>query len=430
MARADLSTNASTIRRTVTKTPELILKNRFLESSDVLNDRGSSYISRPGLHKWMEVGSGPIRKVFSEPGVFGDDLFVVSDTFLYRVNSLTQVATVLGQLSPTPIGAISMAATAPIGDDIPAYLFIAEGGVLWVYMESGQARGHLDVTGAIANNETVEIGGVYYKFTTGSVDAGTPDGSAGNPWLVNANVTDAVSLQNLYYAINADEGVAGTDYSTATTSHPQVRATSVASGDLYVNAITPGPLGNAITTSETMANAVWEDGATLANGGLEQLRQAQMPDDLGAISVGHINSYVIVIPVQAEDIGTNGRFYWIHPGETSVDPLDYATAERSPDKLHQVIVFSDMFWLMGEKTTEPWVTTGNTAAPMQRYRSILFDRGSLEGTAIQVKDSLIVTDQDGAVFQIKGGLNRISNPQIEERIRLAIQEEQKRNPSG
>ena len=424
MARLDLGTNASTVRRTVTQSPELILKNRFLEQADTLNDRGSSYVSRPGLKKWTEVGSGPIRKVFSEPGVFNDDLFVVSGTFLYRVDN-TGTSTLLGALGTTPLGDVSMAATAPIGDDIPAYLFIAEGGVLWIYMESGQALGHLDVSGAISNGETVEIGGVYYQFTTGSVDAGTPDGSAGNPWLVNASVSDTVSLQNLYYAINADEGIAGTDYSTATTSHTQVRATAVAAADLYVNAITPGALGNSITTSETMANAIWEDGATLVNGGQEQLRQARMPDDLGAISLGHINSYVIVIPVQAEDVGTNGRFYWIHPGETSVDPLDYATAERSPDKLHQVIVFSDMFWLMGEKTTEPWVTTGDVTAPMQRYRSILFDRGSLEGSAIQVKDSLIVTDQDGAVFQIKGGLNRISNPQIEERIRLAIQEERR-----
>jgi hypothetical protein len=113
-----------------------------------------------------------------------------------------------------------------------------------------------------------------------------------------------------------------------------------------------------------------------------------------------------------------------NPGENEIFPLDFATAERSPDKLHQVVVFSDMFWLCGEKTTEPWITTGDPTTPMQRYRSILFDRGSWEGTAIQVKDSLIVIDQDGAVFQIKGGLNRISTPQIEERIRRAIQIEE------
>jgi len=122
-----------------------------------------------------------------------------------------------------------------------------------------------------------------------------------------------------------------------------------------------------------------------------------------------------VVPVQADEI--KGRFFWIEPGENEVDPLNFATAERNPDGVLQVLVFDDMFWLLGQNTTEPWITTGNQAAPMQRFRGLLFDRGSWEGTAVQVKDSLIVVDEDGGVFQIKGGQKRISNPAIEERIR-------------
>jgi hypothetical protein len=61
---------------------------------------------------------------------------------------------------------------------------------------------------------------------------------------------------------------------------------------------------------------------------------------------------------------------------------------------------------------------------MQRYESVLFDRGSWPGTAIQVKDSLIVTDENGGVFKIQGGQTRISRPEIEERIRKAIQKQQ------
>jgi hypothetical protein len=170
-------------------------------------------------------------------------------------------------------------------------------------------------------------------------------------------------------------------------------------------------------------------GATLSGGGTPTLRQVYVPDDLGAISLDHINSYVIVVPVQDEDLGSNGRFYWIKPGEITIDPLDFATAERSPDNIHQVIVFSDMFWLCGQKTTEPWITTGNADAPMERYRGILFDRGSWEGTAVQVKDSLIVADEEGAVWQIRGGLQRITegHPDIEERIRRALEIEKQRS---
>jgi hypothetical protein len=144
-----------------------------------------------------------------------------------------------------------------------------------------------------------------------------------------------------------------------------------------------------------------------------------MPDDVGAISVAHLNSYVVVIPVQGNNI--NGRFYWIEPGETVVDALNYATAERSPDPILQAIVFGDRVWFPATNTTESWYTTGDFDAPFRREQGILFDRGAWEGTAVQVKDSLILTDSDGGVFQISGGLQRVSTPQIEERIRRAIQ---------
>ena len=149
------------------------------------------------------------------------------------------------------------------------------------------------------------------------------------------------------------------------------------------------------------------------------LRQILMPENYTVSSIGQINSYIIV--AVAEGQGVNGQFYWIDPGEIEVDPLNFATAERSPDSINQVVVFSDMFWLCGQKTTEPWITTGDFAAPVERFQGILYDRGCWEGSALPVKDSLILCDQDGAVFQIQGGLKRISRPDIEERIRKAIQ---------
>ena len=62
-----------------------------------------------------------------------------------------------------------------------------------------------------------------------------------------------------------------------------------------------------------------------------------------------------------------------------------------------------------------------TAARVMSPQGIVFDRGAWEGTAIQVKDSMIIVDNGGAVFQISGGLEKISRPDIEQRIREAIQ---------
>jgi hypothetical protein len=222
----------------------------------------------------------------------------------------------------------------------------------------------------------------------------------------------------MFQAINR-QGAPGTTYSTALTIHPTAEAISYGANDLFVQAKIPGSLGNGIVTAETGANLAWSSG-TFSGGGANQISQITLPDDAGAISVSYINSFVIVVPVQDDAIGTKGRFYWIEPGERIVDPLNFANAERSPDRINQVITYGDMFWLFGDTTTEPWVTTGAQEAPMQRFQGILFDRGSWEGTAVKVRDSMIVVDEEGGVFIVNNGQRRISNPAIEERIRRAI----------
>ena len=413
-----ISVGRSTFRRSVAKIPSIVLRNRFFEQNPVLNagDDFTSLISRPALRKFVTVGDGPIRFTFDEPGTFADSLFVASGVGLHRV-STAGVMSYIGDIGTNPIGSVSMAATGQIGTT-PEYLFIADGGVLWIYLEDGSALGNLDASGAVLNNDTISIANIYYRWTNGSVNAGTPDGTLANPWLVNLGATNAAAMTAMFKAINGT-GIPGTDYSTALIIHPSVTAYSVSTNDLFVAAKTPGAAGNSIAVTETGANISWVGGATLTGGGTPQLRQVAVPDDLGAVSIAVINSYVIVVPVQGR--GTNGQFFWINPGEITIDPLNFATAERSPDPANQVVVFSDRFWILGQTTTEPWVLTGNPDAPVQRFGGVLYDRGAWEGTAIRVKDSLIVVDEDGAVFQIAGGLKRVSRPDIEERIRRAIQ---------
>jgi hypothetical protein len=406
--------------RSVAKEPYIALKNRYAERNMALNDSPVSLISRPGMRRFTEVGTGPIRALYSSAGSFKSDLFAVSGLELYRIDALTGVGSLLGPISVNPVGDVSMAAAAPIGD-VPGYLFIAEGEVLWFYTDNGHALGQLQASGAIANGDVVRMGATYYQFTSGSVDAGTPLGTLANPWLVKLTGLLATEIQNLYFAVN-NTSLAGVTYSTALVSNPEVEALSYGPADLFIQAINPGPLGNALITTETGANLAWNF-ATLVNGGDDQLSQILLPEDSGAISLAHINSFIIVVPVQSDTFGTIGKFYWIEPGETVVNPLNFATAERSPDGIHQVITFSDMFWLFGETTTEPWVTTGDPAAPMQRFQGILFDRGSWAGTAVKVKDKMVVVDEEGGVFVQANGQRRVSTPDIEERIRGAIQRE-------
>ena len=405
------------------KTPDVLMRNRFIEQNPVLA-KAQAYVARPGVARWVSLGSGTIRALFHAPGTFGDDLFVVHSDFLKRVTRYGVPTTINSSLFGADLGSdVSMCCTGDIGD-IPPMLWYADGQTLWVYMENGWAKGSLNSTANPANNDVVRIGDVYYKFTTGSVDTGTPAGTVTDPWLVAVGIDEATSLGNLYNAIN-DTGVAGTAYSTALVPHPLVGASSVTANQLNVRSYNYGSGGNAIVTTETSANLSWA-AATLTGGGTPNTVPVPMPGEVAPVSVAFISGYVIVIPANGQ--GMNGRFYWIEPGETTIDPLNYATAERSPDPCYQVVVFGDQFWLPGQSTTETWYMTGDPDAPVSRVQGVLFDRGTVPGTALPIKESMIIVDNDGGVFQIQGGARRISTPDVEERIRKAISRQNFINP--
>jgi hypothetical protein len=404
-------------RRGVANEAYLPLENRYYEVNPVLSEEGTALIARPGAKKFLNSGPGPIRGVFSEPGVFNDALFFVSQNQLRKFTSSDSVDEYIGTISGYETQAsLSFAATANIGEEVPEYLFIADGSVLWVYTAKGPARGVLTSSGAIANGNVIRIDSVYYQWTSGSVDAGTPAGTVGSPWLVAIGTGNAEAFTNMYKAIN-DTGTSGTNYSTSLVVHPTCVSSFAISDSMGVRAKAAGIAGNAIITTETGANISWNAG-TLTLGGTPVLTQVPTPDGVGVIDVLHIASYVVVIPAQGA--GINGRFYWIEPGETTIDPLNFATSESAPDPILQAIAYGDQFWLCGSSTTEVWFPSGEPAAPMQRLKGVAFSRGTWEGTAVRVKDSLIIVDNEGGVFQIAGGVKRISSPDIEERIRKAI----------
>lgn len=407
----DVPLSRSDYSRGVAKEARISTRNRYFEQNPVLTGGNFAMISRPSLRRWIYVGNGPIRAVYSSPGTFNDDLFVVSDDSWFRVSKTGAITLLQSGLQPT--GSVEMAATANIGET-PAFMFMTDGRNLYLYMENGFAKG--TISGSPANNDVVRLGTSYYKFTSGSVDAGTPAGTSLNPWLVAVGATVALSWANLAAAFSAN-GVAGTQYSTALTVNPDAIVIAVSATLIVVRAVAIGALGDGVVTTETGAGIAWTAG-TLTGGGSPSVTTVQTPDDVGVISLGYIASYVVVVPAQNE--GINGQFYWIQPGETTIDPLDFATAERAPDPIFQVRVFVDQFWLPGKSTTEVWYFTGNFDAPVARLQGVTFDRGTWEGTAVQVKESMIIVDGDGGVFQIAGGLKRISRPDIEERIRVAI----------
>lgn len=412
-----LPLGVSDFLRSIAKTPRISVINRYYEEDPTNQDDQVALISRPSLKKWLTIGDGPIRCIYSQPGAFDDSLFIVTGADVYKIEK-DETQTLIGTLDTT-IGAVSMAAT-------DVYLFIADGSTLHYYTETDYARGTLTAAGAIANNDVVVIGTMYYKFTTGDVDAGTPLGTSGNPWLVLVGADTEHSLSNLGYAVNND-GVAGEMYSTVLTQNEDAYRTSATATTLVIRATVADTAGNAVVTTETGANISWGAG-TLAGGGGTSFTEIDVPDDDGIVSVGVIIGFCIAVVTQGQ--GKNGRFYWIRPAEVTIDPLDFATAERSPDPVWNVVVVGDQFWLPGNSTTEVWYPTGDGDAPFRRIDGRLFDKGVWEGTVIQVKDSVMAVGTDGTVYKIDAQPEIVSNVGISQRIREAINAQRAALPSG
>lgn len=275
-------------RRGISTEPDILLKNRYFETNPTNLVEQTALLSRPGLKKWLEVGDGPIRSIYSQPGSFEDALFVVSADTLYRIDTDETITEIYSPIGGANDESPSLAATAQIGA-VPAYLYIADGEGLFVY-----------------------------------------------------------------------------------------------------------------------------DGATTA--------AVTTPDGVGIISVGVIASFVICIVSPGN--GLNGRFYWIEPAAITIDPINFATAERTPDPLYSIRVVGDQFWLLGTNSVEIWYATGDGEAPFARTSGRVFDRGVWGGTDFAIGNSIMVVDSDGVVYRIvDGSPQRISNHGIEERIRKAMKDQ-------
>lgn len=149
--------------------------------------------------------------------------------------------------------------------------------------------------------------------------------------------------------------------------------------------------------------------------GTADLVAISTPDDVAIGTLDVFNEYVLC------GVANSDKFFWIQPEATTIDPLDFATAERFPDHVLQIRVVGDEFWLLGEKSIEVWRATGDGDAPFQRIEGRAFNFGIFDGTSVRMKDtSVICVGDDGTVYDIAGTPSIISDPSVAEGTRDAI----------
>lgn len=395
-------------RRNYGRELEIKLVNRFVERQPSNQVEGVALLSRPGTTPFLTVGSGILRRMYAEPGIFNGELFIIMGTEIYRYDGTT--ATLIGSglaENATP----EFAAMKGIGYE---FLFFSDGTGLYYYSGGVMASGTLTASGAIVATDTIEIGGTYYSWTAGSVDAGTPDGTILSPFLVALGSSNTEALLNMRQAINRS-GISGTTYSTTITEpNPDVSAPASDATTLSIQARAFGDAGNNITTTETGANISFGSG-TLTGGTLAGIDQVAVPDGRPIRSVAAIGGYVVAVA------GNSQLFFWLFPGEVTIDPLDFASARENPDDIINALTVADQVWFLKERSVEAWYVVDNPDAPFAPIQGRVFARGVVEGTAVKIDDNVILVGDDGIVYSVGGGVQRLSNNGIEERIRLARQ---------
>lgn len=121
-------------------------------------------------------------------------------------------------------------------------------------------------------------------------------------------------------------------------------------------------------------------------------------------------------------VPNSGRIQWSQLLSIKTDALSYATAEAKSDNLVRTVSCNGQLWLIGEKTTEIWNSTGSSDLPFQRMSGAYIPTGCVAKDSVcQFGGSLIwlsQTDHGQAQIVMTQGYQttRISNHAIENEI--------------
>jgi hypothetical protein len=138
------------------------------------------------------------------------------------------------------------------------------------------------------------------------------------------------------------------------------------------------------------------------------------PDFPGAVTVGYLDGYFVFNE-------PNSQKLWVTQllDGTSVDPLDFASAEGSPDGVVGLIVDHREVWVFGTSSVEVWYDSGASDFPLQRIQGAFNEIGCAAAYSIAKADNGIFwLGQDargqGIVYRANGYTGqRISTHAVE-----------------
>jgi len=118
------------------------------------------------------------------------------------------------------------------------------------------------------------------------------------------------------------------------------------------------------------------------NANTDVFAQITDPDFPGATTVGFIDGYFVFNE-------PNSQKFWVTQllDGTSVDPLDFASAEGSPDDLVSLIVDHREIWLFGQTSVEVWYNAGLPDFPLSRIQGAFNEIGCAAAFSVAKLDN-------------------------------------------
>jgi len=141
------------------------------------------------------------------------------------------------------------------------------------------------------------------------------------------------------------------------------------------------------------------------------------PDFLGAVTVGYLDGYFVFNE-------PNSQRVWITTllDGTSIEPLDFASAEGSPDGLVSLIVDHREAWLFGSNSVEVWYDSGAADFPLERIQGAYNEIGCVAAYSVAKLDNGVFwlggdARGEGIVYRTNGYTGqRISTHAVEWQI--------------
>jgi hypothetical protein len=106
------------------------------------------------------------------------------------------------------------------------------------------------------------------------------------------------------------------------------------------------------------------------------------PDFPGAVTVGYLDGYFVFNEPNSQKIWVTQLLDGL-----SVDPLDFASAEGSPDGLVSLIVDHREAWLFGTNSVEVWYDAGLADFPLQRIQGAFNEIGCIAPYSVAKLDN-------------------------------------------